>query len=127
MKLHKRISTIRDLGTWIWSSPSILERGITLAVQNNPWFTHEQIRDALNALCDKFLTEEHLRNWVNYYPQLQNNPREPRTIGLVLAGNIPLVGFHDILSVFISGNRSVVKLSDKDNELLPIIIDWILQ
>lgn len=49
----------------------------------------------------------------------------PKSVGLVLAGNIPLVGFHDILCVFVSGHRSVIKLSDKDPFLLPLLLDFL--
>ena len=50
-----------------------------------------------------------------------------KTIGLILAGNIPLVGFHDVLSVFISGHRSQIKLSDKDKFLLPFLTNQLLR
>ena len=57
----------------------------------------------------------------NSKPETQNSKR----VGLVLAGNIPLVGFHDILCVFVAGHQSVIKLSDKDPFLLPMLLDFL--
>jgi hypothetical protein len=85
---------------------------------NNPWFTHESILYAFKSLAE-MLTSEKIFKWLSKYPIKQNT--KPRTIGLVLAGNIPLVGLHDIICVLLSGNKAIVKLSVKDQELYHIV------
>jgi hypothetical protein len=90
----------------------------------NPWFTPENVRMALQEITDKMLTEKNLRKWTNAYPTLYET-RKPVTAGLIMAGNIPLVGFHDYLSVLITGNYLLAKASSKDNDLI-IFINRIL-
>jgi len=85
----------------------------------NPWFDEKNIREGVTAICDQYLSEEKLNQWISNYEFFENNPQK---IGLVLAGNIPMVGFHDVLSVFLSGHKSQIKLSDKDNILLPYVL-----
>jgi len=82
----------------------------------NPWFTPENVRSALNAIANE-LTEENLIHWTNSYPQLRDKTT-PLTVGVIMAGNIPLVGFHDFLCVLITGNKLLAKTSSKDSELL---------
>lgn len=81
----------------------------------NPWFTENNIRKSLEGLS-YMLREEAVEKWLSAY-DLSNKKR--RRVGLVLAGNIPMVGFHDILSVIVSGHLPVVKLSSQDKLLLP--------
>jgi hypothetical protein len=86
---------------------------------NNPWFTADNVRKALNAIAGE-LTEENLVRWVSAYPDL-NKQTTPVKVGVIMAGNIPLVGFHDFLSVLITGNNLIAKTSSKDNELITYI------
>ena len=74
---------------------------------------------SLSAIADK-LTEDNLTKWTNAYPALNNN-KKPVNIAVIMAGNIPLVGFHDFLSVLITGNNLIAKISSKDTELILII------
>lgn len=83
----------------------------------NPWFTKEFVRISIANLA-AMLTERNLHIWLEKYPKLNSNNNKSKNIGVVLAGNIPMVGFHDILCVLISGNRLIGKLSSKDNKLL---------
>jgi hypothetical protein len=85
----------------------------------NPWFTPSSLRASLEALAHHFLSLDKLQNWTKAYPPLVG---EPKTIGLVLAGNVPLVGWHDVLSVIMSGHHAAIKLSEKDNVLLPFLL-----
>ncbi|MFA5820421.1 MAG: aldehyde dehydrogenase, partial [Bacteroidales bacterium] len=87
----------------------------------NPWFTPENVRMAVKAIAGE-LTEENLIKWTNAYPELKKNIT-PVKAGLIMAGNIPLVGFHDYLSVLISGNKLIAKTSLKDSELIVCIND----
>jgi hypothetical protein len=86
----------------------------------NPWFTEEHIAAALTGLA-YMLRPEAFAKWMDGY---QPAP-ECRTVGLVLAGNIPLVGFHDILCTIAAGHRAVVKPASQDALLLPALLNWI--
>jgi hypothetical protein len=89
--------------------------------KHNLWFTPENVRRALTAIAGE-LTEENLIRWTNYYPGLKNQ-KKPLRIGVIMAGNIPLSGFHDFLSVLISGNYLVAKTSSKDYGLIAYMSD----
>ncbi|MGI9159821.1 MAG: acyl-CoA reductase, partial [Saprospiraceae bacterium] len=84
----------------------------------NGWFTEENVRSALAAVAERMLDAEALSAWAARYPA----PAQAATVGLVMAGNIPLVGFHDWLCVFVTGHRALIKLSEKDKRLLPALI-----
>jgi hypothetical protein len=87
----------------------------------NGWFTPENVRMAFRSLAE-MLSAKALDEWVQRYPELAEN-REPKKVGLILAGNIPLVGFHDVLSVLISGHHPVIKCSRDDNRLMPAVLE----
>lgn len=87
----------------------------------NRWFTPDNIQLALTAIAEQMLTREKLNAWTAKYP-IGSHLHPEKTIGLVMAGNIPLVGFHDWLCVFVAGQRALVKLSDKDRRLLPFLV-----
>lgn len=93
---------------------------------HNAWFTAEQQQQALTAICQYFLDGTALKAWIAPYTEALEingaNEQLPKTVGLVLAGNIPLVGFHDMLCVYVAGHRSQIKLSDKDKFVLPYLI-----
>jgi hypothetical protein len=82
----------------------------------NPWFTPGNVRRAVMAIGNS-LTMEKLEQWISAYPGLQEE-REQETVGVVMAGNIPMVGFHDLLCVLLTGNRLKAKLSSKDEHLM---------
>jgi hypothetical protein len=82
----------------------------------NPWFTPSNVRSAVSAIADE-LTKENLFRWTDAYQALKNEPGG-RNVGIVMAGNIPLVGFHDFLAVLITGNNVIAKTSSKDKDLI---------
>jgi hypothetical protein len=86
---------------------------------HNPWFTPVNVKKAISSIAGE-LTMENLTRWTDNYPLL-NEKTEPLKVGLIMAGNIPLVGFHDFLSVLITGNRLIAKASSKDQELIRFI------
>ena len=88
----------------------------------NAWFTAENIRKAMQGLAF-MLEKEKLEKWISNYPALRNEPEKPVSVGIVMAGNIPLVGFHDLLSVLISGHRAVVRMSSSDNQIWPAVFE----
>ncbi len=83
----------------------------------NPWFTIENQRLALQQWAS-LLTENHLKAWLHEY----KTPVFSKKIGLILAGNIPLVGFHDIISVVLSNHIPLIKLSSKDRLMIPFLL-----
>lgn len=83
----------------------------------NSWFTQESQRFALKQWAD-LLTEENIKNWLSNY-QIANSPKK---VGLILAGNIPMVGFHDVISVILNHHIALIKLSSKDQTLLPFLL-----
>ncbi|HAZ04051.1 MAG TPA: acyl-CoA reductase [Marinilabiliales bacterium] len=85
---------------------------------DNPWFTFKFMAEAFRAVGQS-LAPEKLEKWLSAYT-LPEKPA-PKTIGLVLAGNIPLVGFHDILCTLVSGHNVLAKLSSKDQHLYSIL------
>jgi len=88
---------------------------------SNPWFTPANVRHAI-AATGETLTSAKLSRWLSAYPEL-NDERDPVTVGVVMAGNIPMVGFHDLLSVLITGNRLQAKLSTKDEQLIRAVAE----
>lgn len=94
-----------------------LQRVINKQFQLNGWFTKENVRQSLDAL-GSWLTPDKLENWLDTYSYASN----PKKVGIIMAGNIPLVGFHDFLCVVMSGNIAVCKMSSDDNTLLPALV-----
>ncbi|HMG66171.1 MAG TPA: acyl-CoA reductase [Chitinophagaceae bacterium] len=88
----------------------------------NGWFIPEFVELALRNIAQNFLKKEILESWVSYY-HLPPVAETPRTVGIVMAGNVPLVGFHDLLSVFISGHKAVIKTSSKDEVLIKHLVE----
>ncbi len=88
---------------------------------SNEWFTLESLIYSLTSIAEN-LKIDNIRNWTNRYPSIQNKIEQKR-VGLVTAGNIPLVGFHDVLSVLIAGHEIVIKLSSKDDKLMKRIVE----
>jgi len=84
---------------------------------HNGWFTEDNIRKALSAIS-RSLEHSQLTRWMAMYPELPGAPERSKTVGVIMAGNIPLVGFHDLLSVIMSGHRFLGKPSSKDDHLL---------
>lgn len=92
----------------------------------NPWFTDDNVRFAITSIAES-MAEENIRMWLNPYLLKLGKEKNPKTVGVVMAGNLPLVGFHDFLSVLISGNKILGKVSSDDNKLLPLIIELLLE
>lgn len=95
---------------------------IHLSQSHNGWYTPEQVYFAVQSWAQA-LTEENINQWLLGYAI---DSKEPKTIALILAGNIPLVGFHDFLSVLITGNNVLVKTSSNDQHLLPFLAKYII-
>ena len=94
---------------------------IKLAQENNSWFTKDNILHSLEN-WSKSLNYNNLNNFTN---SVNLNIINPKTVAIVMAGNIPLVGFHDFLSVLISGHSVLVKQSSSDKHLLPFLAKYL--
>ena len=86
----------------------------------NAWFTPESVLHAVTAL-GKMLNEADLHTWLTKYKIDESSPA--KKVGLILAGNIPLVGFHDVLCVLASGNHALIKASSQDARLIKFILE----
>lgn len=123
MNLQDRINIMTELGNYISSNNEHWMAAKIKAEQQNPWFSQQFITLSINNIVAEFLQKDKLQNWVHHY-HIDDNI-EPRLIGLVMAGNIPLVGFHDFLCIFISGHRQKIKPSSKDDVLIREIITYL--
>jgi hypothetical protein len=117
MNLEKRINLLADLGDYCISTDPAWITAQRSAHAANGWFTPEFIGLAVRGIATQFLQKEKLVAWAGKY-QLPDQPETPRKIGLTMAGNIPLVGFHDFLSIFISGHHQLIKPSGRDDILI---------
>lgn len=113
MNLRERISAFASLGNFLQNIPAEeQDRYIRLAQSRNGWSTPANIRFSINVWAN-LLQEQGLKEWVKAY-EIPDEQPHPKQVGLVMAGNIPLQGFHDLLCVLISGHRLSVKLSASD-------------
>jgi len=99
-----------------------LDAVVANAKHHNGWFTKENLLFSLDS-WSKQLTQEKLTNWMNTY-DLSNNTA--KNVGIIMAGNIPLVGFHDFLSVILTGNTAQIKQSSNDKTLLPFVAEYLI-
>jgi len=109
-----RTALMVRLGAYMRSGDPAWQEARAHAVAANSWFTEAWVDTAVDNIVSAFLDEDKLKAWAAAYAP----PRAVKTVGMVMAGNIPLVGFHDFLCGFISGHRLVLKLSSKDEVLL---------
>ncbi|MCF7569351.1 acyl-CoA reductase [Sabulilitoribacter arenilitoris] len=138
MNLQQRINAFVKLGDFIsqFSNEAIQKKDnvehndvffdgfkhqLKLAEEHNGWFTQENIKFALNGWSNS-LTLENLTKWLQPYNLKVSSPKK---VVIIMAGNIPLVGFHDFLSVLISGHQVLVKQSSNDKHLLPFLAKYI--
>lgn len=120
MTLNARLDAMGKLGERLQSlQPGEKEELFSLAQSRNAWFTPEQISLAWGEIL-KMLDRERLGHWAARY-NLQ--PAIPKKVGVVMAGNIPMVGFHDFLCVVVSGHKLVAKLSSQDSVLLRFVTE----
>jgi len=98
-----------------------LSAAVRRAGEINPWFTPASVSRSLKAWGGA-LKREHIIRWMKSYPE-NSSGRVPRTVAVIMAGNIPLVGMHDLVCVLLSGNKVLVRMSDDDAVLLPVMTD----
>ncbi len=126
MELKRRIEVLALLGDYMKevaneSQPefqSVLRR----AEAENGWFTLGNLKFALRNWAESLSTDK-LQQWVAGYSMGKTTTK---TIAIIMAGNVPLVGFHDFLSVLVTGNKALAKLSSHDKTLLPFLADFLI-
>lgn len=121
MHLKNRLNLLLHLGKYLQSNDAQLEEIKQKANRQNPWFVPEFIELSIKNISKEFLNEDKLAGWLRNYAQF-DHPASQKTIGIAMAGNIPLVGFHDMLCVFVSGHKAKIKVSSKDDVLITHIV-----
>ncbi len=114
---EKRVEILLNLSEYLKNIP---ENILYKANIENPWFTFDFIKLAANNWSEA-LNKTDVLNWlkeVKYSHSAKN-------IGIIMAGNIPFVGLHDLLSVLVTGNRAFIKLSSQDEVLMKFILDFL--
>ncbi len=124
MNLQKRIDLLKGLGEYISSNDDAWKAAKEKAYQQNTWFIPQFIELATNAIANTFLPGKVLQAWAKNYNIPEQNSA-PKNVGIVMAGNIPLVGFHDFLCTFISGHRQTIKPSSKDEVLISHLVQYL--
>ncbi len=128
MTLHARLELLTELGHYLRSGgDEDLATAVRQSYFENRWFTPENTQLALHSIAETFLDREKLSAWAARYA-MEDHLHPEKSVALIMAGNIPLVGFHDWLCVFVAGHRAKIKLSTKDKYLLPLLVkkmgDW---
>ena len=108
MILQQRIELLIQLGKYIRNNDNVWRQIKMKAQRENPWFADEFIEMAAENIAFQFLQEDKLIEWVKDYKIPEEN-KHPAKVGVVMAGNIPLVGFHDMLCIFIAGQKQIIK------------------
>jgi hypothetical protein len=121
MTLQQRINLLVKLGDYMQNNDHEWKSAKEQASRTNPWFVPEFIEMASENIATAFLQKDKLEDWVRKYNVPETN-EHPVKVGLVMAGNIPMVGFHDLLCIFITGHKQLVKLSSKDDVLVKHLV-----
>lgn len=122
LALEERVKALVQLGNWFGSqNQAEFDVLCQMAANQNNWFTKESIAKSFAAWAEA-LQPEKLENWVKPYTFKSSGKK----VGLVLAGNIPMVGLHDVLSVIISGNIACIKYSSQDTILMKTVLNALI-
>ena len=122
LSVNERIDALALLGQRLRNITPDDEAAFQHAYHKNNWFTRDNVDRALRNIADEFLDKDKLNAFAGKYNLFQRDVAA-KTIGLVFAGNIPLVGFHDWLCVVLCGHNALVKLSSKDDVLFPFVLN----
>lgn len=125
MNLQYRLDLLQRLGEYILSDDAGWQSAREKAGFENGWFIPEFVERSVRQIGVSFLQKETLEKWVAAYP-LPQQQAQPKTVGIIMAGNIPLVGFHDWLCVFLSGHQALVKPSSKDSVLIRHLVQQLI-
>lgn len=126
MNLLQRKELLVRLGNYLKSDNEDWEEAKHKAYLQNQWFVPEFIELSVNKIAQNFLQPQQLDQLANQY-QIPAENSNPKKVGIVMAGNIPLVGFHDLLCVFLTGHYAVIKLSSKDEVLIEHLVKKLIE
>lgn len=113
----KVINAFKKLGTLLSNPTDVLENTIYSAENSNAWFTVENVKKSVLSFSE-MLNNADVDTWFKSVKFTSS----PKKVGLILAGNIPMVGFHDVLCVLATGNIALIKLSSSDDKLLKAVL-----
>ncbi|HEX8315397.1 MAG TPA: acyl-CoA reductase [Flavisolibacter sp.] len=125
MNLQERKDLMVRLGRFMKTDDEAWQGAKQRATNENPWFLPEFIALSVDNICEQFLTEEKLQWLIERYDLSDNT--SPKKVGIVMAGNIPLVGFHDLLCTFITGHYAMIKPSTKDDSLVRFLVGKLIE
>lgn len=124
MELRERVNAFAELGVRLAQLDDLTAQQWAIEANAvNKWFTVNSVRESVKNIA-AMLNPDKLRQWISRYDWKE---RESRRVGLVLAGNIPMVGIHDIICVLVSGHSAEIKLSTQDAVLIPKVLDILIQ
>lgn len=126
MKIQYRIDLLDELGRYILSGDPAWLETLDRAGLENGWFIPEFSKKASETVAKAYLKRDLLTTWLSAYPVAEPDPASAPLTGIVMAGNIPLVGFHDFLCGFAAGNRLMLKPSSKDQVLIRHLTDKLI-
>ncbi len=120
--INRLTDTLTTLGQYLREPDEKLNEIISDELHYNAWFTPVNVDKAVRSI-GKMLNAEDLHTWLKNY----NFNNSGKKVGLILAGNIPLVGFHDVLCVLASGNHALIKASSQDNHLIKFVLEKLVE
>ncbi len=120
MNIEQRIETLLSLKKYLKENSTEWQKIKQEATYKNSWFIENFIELSIENICTYFLNETKLKTWISKY---NIDEKLNKKVGLIMAGNIPLVGFHDFLCVFASGHNLIMKASSKDEVLIKHIVE----
>lgn len=128
MTLQARIKAFADLGRYLNApeNQEEIELWADRASHQNNWFTIENTKKSLQAIADYYLNPDLLAQWTGLY-EIPDTPEKVKSIGVIMAGNIPAVGFHDMMTIVLSGHACMAKLSTQDSYLMLTLIEKLLE
>ncbi len=118
------IETFAELGNQLSNPNEKLSVLINNERHHNAWFTPESVLEAVTSI-GKMLNISDLTEWLSKYPN--RGSHEGKRVGLILAGNIPMVGFHDVLCVLLSGHHALIKASSQDARLIKYVLEMLVK
>jgi hypothetical protein len=126
MTLADRINAFVKLGNFIVSTHNSNENNefwqtVNTAYAHNQWYTPEFCQYSIKSIAQEWLQHDKLTQWISRYPVSHFNPSNPKRVGVVMAGNVPFVGFHDLLCTLLAGHSFAGKVSSKDGGLITAV------
>lgn len=124
LRAERQIEILTQWGEQLQQPDNELNQRLSFIQAKNGWFSPENVRQAVTSI-GQMLNRDDLQHWFSLQASSSIN-QDPKKVGLVLAGNIPAVGFHDILCVLASGHHALIKLSADDQIIIPYLLEKLI-